>query len=92
MNTSYLLQNQSSLSAFFVLLLFLIGFGMIVKLLICFLHIYPGLSKYLSGLQFMLLCFPCCNISTHFSISKLFGSPIVQRHVLVDVKLMQAIF
>ena len=38
----------------------------------------------------MLLYFPLFHISTHFSFSKLFGSPLFQRHVPVDVILTQA--
>ena len=31
--------------------------------------------------------FPFCHISTHFSFPKLFGSPLIQRHVPADVPL-----
>ena len=39
----------------------------------------------------MLLNFPFFVVSPHFSLSELFGSPLVQRHVPVDVTLMQGI-
>ena len=38
----------------------------------------------------MLLYSPFFNISTHLSVSKLFGSPSFQRHVPVDFRLTQA--
>ena len=38
----------------------------------------------------MLLYFPYCSISPHFSVSILFGSPLFQRHVPADVPLTQA--
>ena len=65
-------------------------FGMIINLLTCFSHIYPGSSSYLSAWHFMLLYFPFFIISPHFSVLKLFGSPVLQRHVPVDVSLTQA--
>ena len=39
----------------------------------------------------MLLYSPFCSISPHFSLSKLFGSPLFQRHGPGDVPLTQAI-
>ena len=39
----------------------------------------------------MLLYFPFLIISPHFSVLKLFGSPLLQRHVPVDVSLTQAL-
>ena len=38
----------------------------------------------------MLLYLPLFHISTHFSVLKLFGSPLFQRHVPFDVPLTQA--
>ena len=63
---------------------------MIMNLLTCFSHIYPGLPSYFVPWHFMLLYFPYCSISPHFSVSKLFGSPLFQRHVPADVPLTQA--
>ena len=64
---------------------------MIMNLLTCFSHIYPGFSSYVSAWHFMLLYFPFFIISPHFSVLKLFGSPLLQRHVPVDVSLTQAL-
>ena len=64
---------------------------MIMNLLNCFSHIYPGSSSYLSVWHGMLLYFPLFHISTHFSVPKLFGSPSSQRHVPTDVSLTQAV-
>ena len=63
---------------------------MIMNLLTCFSQIYPGLSSYLFAWHFMLLYFPFLVISPHFSVLKLFGSPVFQRHVPVDVSSTQA--
>ena len=63
---------------------------MIMNLLTCFSHIYSGFSSYFLAWHRMLLYFPFCHISPHFSVSKLFGSPISQCHVLADVPLTQA--
>ena len=94
MNTSYPLQNQSSLSpSFFSNCNFLLGlhsFGMMMNSLTCFSHIYPESLKYFLALHEMLSYFPFCHISPHFSFPKLFGSPLFQRHVPPDVPLTQA--
>ena len=63
---------------------------MIKNLLTCFSHIYPGSSSYLPFWHAMLLYFPFFIISPHFSVLKLFGSPVFQRHVPVDVSLTRA--
>ena len=63
---------------------------MIINLLTCFSHIYPGSSSYSFAWHGMLLYFPFCSISPHFSFPKLFGSPVFQRHVSADVPLTQA--
>ena len=64
---------------------------MIMNLLNCFSHIYPGLSAYSSVWHGMLLYLPLFHISTHFSFPKLFGSSSFQRHVPIDVSLTQAV-
>ena len=63
---------------------------MIMNLLTCFSHIYPGSLKYVLAWHGMLRYFPFCHISTHFSFPKLFGSPLFQRHVPADVPLTKA--
>ena len=60
---------------------------MIMNLLTCFSHIYPGSSSYTSAWHGMFWYFPFCHISPHFSVLKLFGSPSFQRHVPADVPL-----
>ena len=62
-----------------------------MNLLTCFSHIYPGSPWYVLPWHGMLWYFPFRSISPHFSVPKLFGSPLFQRHVLVDVTLTQAI-
>ena len=62
-----------------------------MNLLTCFSHIYPGFIYCGLALHRMLLYFPFCSISPHFSILKLFGSLSFQRHVPADVPLTQAI-
>ena len=51
---------------------------MIINLLTCSSHMYPGFSSYVSAWHFMLLYLP-------------FGSPLLQRHVPADVSLTQAL-
>ena len=63
---------------------------MIMNLLNCFSHIYPGSSKYLPAWHAMLLYFPFRSISPHFSFSNWFGSFLSQRHVPVEPSLTYA--
>ena len=63
---------------------------MIMNLLTCFSHIYPGSLKIVLAWHGMLRYFPFCHISTHFSFPKLFGSLLFQRHVPADVPLTLA--
>ena len=63
---------------------------MIMNLLTCFSHIYPGSSSYTSAWHGKLWYFTFSHISPHFSFPKLFGSPVFQRHVPADVPLTQA--
>ena len=65
-------------------------FGMIMNLLTCFSRIFPGSSLSFLAWHAMLLYYPFCHISAHFSVSKLFGSPLFQRHFPDDVTLTQA--
>ena len=65
---------------------------MIMNLLTCFSHIYPGFLSYVSAYVVMLCYTFRFSSSLHiFSVLKLFGSPLLQRHVPADVSLTQAL-